>query len=121
MLDREKFLSPAPTVWLSSVYSLAPGCGRLIRAGTGPGDLIPQIPDCYSLDHVFSKGPYDYDVLPWEAVFMGGCGKIGRCNLVSKRSLVTGPWNSEGFFFFLLFLAPLPSSEQFNFYHVSLP
>lgn len=102
------------TAWLLAVAGLlGQGLGQVIwslRFLTG-----------YSLDHVFSKGPYDYDVLPWEAVFMGGCGKIGRCNLVSKRSLVTGPWNSEGFFFFLLFLAPLPSSEQFNFYHVSLP
>lgn len=80
---------------------------------TGPGDLVPQIPDCYSLDHVFSKGPYDYDLL-LGVVVMGGCGNIRRRSLVSKRSLVTGdmPLNSE---FFLLFLAPLPSCEQFNF------
>lgn len=90
---------------------LAPDCGRLTKAGTGPGDLVPQIPD--SLDHVLFKGPYDYNLLPRE-VFMGGCGNIGRWSLVSKRSLVTRdmPLTSE---VFLLFLAPLPSSEQLNF------
>lgn len=99
---------PAPAAWLSNV--LAPGCGRLPRAGTGPCDLVPRIPDCYSLDLVFFKGLYDYDLLPGE-VFMGGCEKIRRWS-----SLVPGdmPLNSE-VFFFLLFLAPLPSSEQFNF------
>lgn len=48
------------------------GWDRLTRTETGPGDLVPQVPDCYSLDPVFSKGSYGYGLLPrevlWEVV-----------------------------------------------------
>lgn len=53
------------------------GWDRLTRTEIGPGDLVPQVPDCYRLDPVFSKGPYGYGLLPRE-VFVGGCGNIRR-------------------------------------------
>lgn len=112
VLDAQWREFPALAVWLSTV--LAPSCSRLTRAGTGPGDLVHQIPDCYSLDHVFSKGPYDYDLEARE-VFVGGRGNIRRWSLVSKRSLVTGdmPLNSEGVFFFSSFWLPYHQVSNF--------
>lgn len=38
--------------WLCNI--LAPGLGQ---AEIGPADWVARVPDCYSLDPVFSKGP----------------------------------------------------------------
>lgn len=73
MLSGESFLPLLPgflTFWVL-------GWDSLTRTGTELGDLVLQVPSCYSLDPVFFKGPHGYGLLPRE-VFVGGGGNLRR-------------------------------------------